>query len=316
VLWLNIGDTYAGGKCGRDDSGNSGKFGGPRLTPKDTPIPAGFGPKNLMMIPARVAIALQEDGWILRSDIIWHKPTAMPEAVLDRPTSAHEHIFLFAKNRRYYYDADAIREPLAAKTFTTFGTKHRPQGNDALGLVKSDNWGSSVEDRKPRLTSDGEIAGANKRNVWTVASQPFPGAHFAVMPEKLVEPCILAGSSPQACEQCGAPYERERGKTGQVSRREPAHVPGNTPTKTDSTGWAPSRFTTNYWRAACSCSDTTGSGQCVVLDPFMGSGTVALIAKQFGRSYLGIELNPEYIRIAQDRLASLPLSLWQTVNAM
>lgn len=314
VLWLNLGDTYANdNKWGGATSGKHGSalHGTNATSDRRT---TGLAPKNLVGIPWRVAFALQDDGWILRSDVIWHKPTAMPESVLDRPTSAHEHVFLFAKKKHYYYDADAIREPLAAKTFTTFGTKHRPQGNDALGLVKSDNWGSTVHERKPRLTGDGEIAGANKRNVWTVASQPFPGAHFAVMPEKLVEPCILAGSSPQACEHCGAPWQRITGKTGHVNKREPAHVPGNTATKTDNTGWVPSRLTTNQWEPTCTCSDNTGRGQCVILDPFAGSGTVLMVAKKQGRSYLGIELNHDYIRLAEDRLAGVPLSLWQEMS--
>lgn len=244
TCWINLGDSYANDqKWGGHPSGKHCKELHSMVRPKRF---TGLPGKNLLMIPARVAIALQEDGWWLRSDIIWAKPTAMPESVTDRPTTAHEHIFLLAKSEKYYYDADAIREPLKPKTFTTFGIKHHPQGNDRLGLVKSDNWGSTVAERQPRLAADGEIAGANKRDVWTVASQPYPEAHFATFPPKLIEPCILAGS-----------------RSG----------------------------------------DT-------ILDPFMGAGTVALVALQHQRQYLGIELNASYIDLARERIAVVQPRLW------
>src|SRR5690606_31209033 len=128
-------------------------------------------------IPWRVAFALQEDGWYLRSDIIWHKPAPIPESVTDRPTRAHEYIFLLTKNPRYYYDAEAIAEP----------------------AVSGPNVG-----QKPRM----ERPTRNKRSVWTIATQPYPEAHFATFPEKLVEPCILAGTSHMACPKCRAPWKR------------------------------------------------------------------------------------------------------------
>lgn len=247
TCWVNIGDTYAGGSRGRDDSGDGGKFGGPRIERKDNPIPAGFKKKDLMMIPARLAIALQDDGWWLRSDVIWFKPSAMPEPTADRPSRSHEHLFLLAKSERYFYNADAIREPLAPRTYTTFGAKFYALGNDSLGKVKGDNWNRSMEERKPRLNEDGSPAGANKRDVWTVASTGYPDAHFATMPPKLIEPCILAGSRP-----------------------------GD-----------------------------------VVLDPFMGAGTVALVSLRLQRQYLGIELNPEYVTLANKRIAEVQPVLWE-----
>lgn len=308
VLWLNLGDSYANDqKWGGHSSGKHRKELHSMTRPQRF---TGLPGKNLLMIPARVAIALQEDGWILRQDIIWHKPTAMPESVTDRPTTAHEHIFLFAKSEHYFYDAEAIREPLQPKTFTTYGARNTAgKGNDDLGGVKSDNWNRTVPIKKPKLTPAGDIAGANKRSVWTVASQPYPGAHFATMPPKLVEPCILAGTSPRACEYCGAPWQRRREKTGHVNRRESAHVPDNTETKTDSTGWAPTYKATNEWEPTCIC-DNEGSGRCVVLDPFMGAGTVALVALQHNRRYLGIELNPDYIELAKKRIAIVQPELW------
>lgn len=320
ICWINSGDTYAGGRRGRDDSGDGGKFGGPRIQLVDNPIPSGFKPKDLMMIPARLAIALQDDGWWLRSDIIWNKVTAMPESVADRPTSAHEHIFLLAKSERYYYDADAIREPLKPKTFTTFGTKHRGQGNDALGLVKSDNWGRTVTERKPKLDTAGEIAGANKRNVWSIAAQPYAEAHFATMAPKVVEPCILAGTSPRACEHCGSPWQRITVKElvpnpGGGTKRANTPSPNTevVPTSVFRTGMSHINHTAG-WMPTCTCKDNTGLGKCIVFDPFMGAGTTAKVALEQGRNYLGIELNPEYIKLAKKRIETLQPTLWGSIG--
>lgn len=311
TFWLNIGDSYCSQAGSQVDSSYVSREGSQRGAwngQSRKPV-SGFKPKDLMMIPARVAIALQEDGWYLRSDIIWHKLTAMPESVSDRPTSAHEHVFLLAKSERYFYDADAIREPLRPKTYTTFGIAHHAQGNDALGMVKSDNWGRTVAERKPKLAADGQPAGANKRNVWPIASQPYSEAHFATMPPKLIEPCILAGTSPRTCEHCGAPWERVIVATGHVNQREPAHAPFTTPTKTDSTGWAPLHKATNDWQSTCKCANE-GMGKAVVLDPFMGAGTVALVSIRLQRDYLGIELNPSYVELIKKRIAEVQPTLW------
>jgi site-specific DNA-methyltransferase (adenine-specific) len=217
TLWLNLGDSYATNgvyikswterhpekthlhtknseRYGRDKKG----FRGGEYSIKG---------KDLVGIPWRVAFALQADGWYLRQDIIWSKPNPMPESITDRCTKAHEYIFLLSKNKKYYYDNEAIKED--AKTLPTT---------------------------------------RNKRSVWTVTTKPFKGAHFAVFPEKLIEPCVLAG-----CPANG-----------------------------------------------------------VVLDPFLGSGTTAMVAKQFNRRYVGIELNPEYLAIAQRRVAGVQLDMLRT----
>jgi len=151
-------------------------------------------PKDLIGMPWRVAFALQSDGWWLRSDIIWSKPNPMPESVTDRPTSAHEHIFLLAKNRKYYYDAAAIREPAQygeqhANKATSWGMnrKHPNKANVADYAFAGDNHTCHK--------SDGGQFERNKRNVWTVATKPYPEAHFAVFPDSLIEPCVLAGSA-------------------------------------------------------------------------------------------------------------------------
>ena len=308
TLWVNMGDSYARGRLGRDDSGERGKFAGPRLETRERST--GLPDKNLLGMPWRLAFALQDQGWILRSEIIWHKPTAMPESVTDRPSKAHETIFLLAKRERYFYDADAIREPLKPKTYTTFGNHPTPnKGNDALGMVKSDNWNRTTQVRTPRLTADGIIAGANKRSVWTVASQPYPESHFATFPPKLIEPCILAGTSPIACEICSSPWSRITEATGHTNRREAAHAPFSNATKTDSTGWQPVRYGTDRWQPTCKC-EQQGTGTCVVLDPFMGAGTVALVALQHHRHYIGIELNPAYVALAEKRIREVQPVLW------
>ena len=159
TLWLNLGDSYD------------------RKS------------KNLLGIPWRVAFALQDDGWILRSDIIWHKRTAMPESVKDRPTNAHEHLFLFAKSPRYYYDADAIAEPLSEVTVADIARRKTLNNKGTLGGVRADLGRS----RSEYVRADGM---RNSRDVWTIATQPFPGAHFATFPPELPERCIQAGCKP------------------------------------------------------------------------------------------------------------------------
>jgi len=236
TVFLNLGDSYwnsngyarASAKWQR--KGRNDAPANDRRLPKHDILKV----KDLIGIPWRVAFALQADGWYLRSDIVWHKPNPMPEIVADRPTRAHEYIFLLSKSPRYYYDAYAIREP----------------------TVKDEN------------------ATRNKRSVWTIAVQPSPGAHFAVFPEKLVEPCILAGTSPKACPKCRAPWKRvvERERTGE------------------------------RWEPTCTCENNDGSGKCIVLDPFAGSGTTLLVAERLGREGVGIEINPEYVEMAKRRL--------------
>lgn len=185
TLWLNLGDSYANdskwggqtsGKHARSLHGDSGI--GRRKTN------TGLKSKDLMGIPWRVALALQADGWYLRSDIIWHKPNPMPESVTDRPTKSHEYLFLLAKSDRYYYDADAIKEP-ASDT----GRVNGREGRDELEAARPP--GSA-----PRTLAriDYSNRGRNKRSVWTVPTQPFAGAHFACFPPALIRPCILAGA--------------------------------------------------------------------------------------------------------------------------
>lgn len=256
TLWLNMGDSYAGGKIGRADAernnvdGFSGgqKFKGESFSKR--PVPDDFKPKDLMGMPWRLAFALQADGWYLRSDIIWHKPNPMPESVTDRPTKSHEYIFLLSKSEQYFYDADAIRTPATCETLSVPSgwavgeanhsavAHNRPQENGKRkswpsGGLESGSGGMKGD--APRTT---DPAGANKRSVWTVATEAYSEAHFATFPRALIVPCVLAGSRA-----------------------------GN-----------------------------------IVFDPFMGSGTTALVAKENGRRYLGCELNPAYKMLQDERL--------------
>jgi len=189
TLWLNIGDSYTSGNRGYRAPDKKNPARAMSVRP-DTPN--GLKPKDLIGVPWRLAFELQKIGWYLRSDIVWHKPNAMPESVKDRPTRSHEYLFLFSKSEQYFYDYKAVREE----------------------------------------------NGRNRRSVWNINTQGFPGAHFATFPPKLIEPCIQAATRP-----------------------------GD-----------------------------------FVLDPFFGSGTVGVVSQQLSRNYVGVELNPEYIAIASDRL--------------
>jgi len=244
TLWLNIGDSYSGGVSGRNDMDDAslarraaaygtgrGEGAGPREKAKPRPVPAGYKPKDLLMIPAMLALALRADGWFLRADIIWHKPNPMPESVTDRPTSAHEHVFLLTKQARYFYDAAAIAEE----------SEYPPGSRDD---VKRGGFNGKGSDPKGQAAFRAIRETRNARNVWTIATQPYSGAHFATMPPALAERCIKAGS-----------------KAGD-------HV----------------------------------------LDPFGGAGTTGLVADRLGRRATLLELNPEYARLARDRItADAPL---------
>jgi DNA modification methylase len=175
TLWLNLGDSYAGSGAGGGGNNKGNERGQHDLMAVcGRPRPSeSVKPKDLVGIPWRVAFALQADGWYLRSDIIWSKPNPMPESVTDRPTKAHEYLFLLAKSERYYYDAAAIAE----------------------AAIRAGDWNNATpqhaEYAMSRVVRVGDMR--NKRSVWTVATMPYSGAHFATFPEALIEPCVLAG---------------------------------------------------------------------------------------------------------------------------
>jgi len=232
TLWLNLGDCYANTKIGNTETRKNPNVVTDTFRKK---IPSSLKPKDLVGIPWRVALALQADGWYLRQDIIWAKPNPMPESVTDRCTKNHEYIFLLAKNEKYYYDNDAIREPQKESSLRRLETGWH--GDNKRGWPGSDhnNMDRYMGKTKEEIES---LPGRNKRSVWTVTTKPFKDAHFAVFPQELIEPCIKAGSA--------------KGDT--------------------------------------------------VLDPFFGSGTTGVVAQYHNREYIGIELNPEYVKMAEKRI--------------
>lgn len=299
TLWLNLGDSYAGsngnGWKQTIASTNASNAGG-----ENEDFRARIGrddgylkPKDLVGIPWRVALALQEDGWFLRQDIIWHKPNPMPESVTDRCTRAHEYIFLLSKKGHYFFDSEAIKEP-AKYAFDNRGER----ADKRKGVISNAMHGSTGSMR-------------NKRSVWTVNTKPFKEAHFAVFPTELIEPCIKAGTSEKGCcASCGSPYERILEKTriqrSELPEDDPRYRPNNNEGEdAESNGKTEPVFTdtkTLGWEKSCKC-ETEDIVPCTVLDTFFGSGTTGVVSMRLGRSYLGCELNPEYAKIATKRLA-------------
>ena len=228
TLWLNIGDSYYNYRPGKGQGLVKQTVS---KTKQDLPDKCarrgnkldGLKEKDLIGIPWMLAFALRQDGWYLRQDIIWHKPNPMPESVKDRCTKSHEYIFLLSKNKKYYYDNEAIKEP--AKDW---GTRDRSNG-------KYHNSGSGLS---PHSGLTKSYKRKNKRSVWSITNKPYKGSHFAVFPPDLVEICIKAGSK-----------------------------------KND-----------------------------IILDPFMGSGTTAMVSKSLGRYYLGCELHEDYGNLIKDRV--------------
>lgn len=230
TVWLNYGDAYAAAAGPQTPNAppSRNKRDGSEVPKATRRPPAGLKPKDLMGLPWRVAFALQDDGWFLRSDIVWHKPNPMPESVTDRPTKAHEYLFLLAANGDYFYDAEAIKEKASDNTHSrgkgttpkgmlwpAIGEKHRNAGGHVHSGVPMKVAGRPRQNESfQAATSAAIVPYRNKRTVWTVPTQPTSEAHFATFPEALVEPCIQAGTSAHGqCPSCGAPWERELERT-------------------------------------------------------------------------------------------------------
>lgn len=260
TLWVNIGDSYAGSGKGRYKDGHCDTKGWKQDSNKGTIVGklsktrAGeLKPKDLIGIPWMLAFALRSRGWFLRQDIIWYKPNPMPESVRDRCTKAHEYIFLLSKSSHYYFDSEAIAEPVADATVKRLAQDIDAQkgavwpGYEARLKAKAPRYGgnkyTATPDKFYRTKSGNAYqprAKRNKRDVWTVSTKACKEAHFATFPPDLIQPCILAG-----CPEGG-----------------------------------------------------------IVLDPFMGSGTVGIVSRQLYRNYVGCELNPEYQKMAERRIAN------------
>jgi DNA modification methylase len=300
TCWVNLGDSYATRWGSQRAEGRRGMEDNERS--RGGPVVAGLKEKDLVGIPWRVAFALQADGWWLRSEIIWHKPSPMPESVTDRPTKAHEQLFLLAKAERYFYDADAIREDNsdAENNLARAGLIKRASPKD-LAIRAADGNGLNPASE----TAYGQ-GGRNKRSVWTIPSAPFSEAHFATFPPALVEPCLKAGTSERgACPACGAPWRRAVAETFVASS---GHLKGGQKGLYEhfASGWAqcrPGRIESETlgWAPTCACA--AGEPRpCVALDPFAGAGTVGLVADRLGRDAILVDLKPEYAAMAERRI--------------
>jgi site-specific DNA-methyltransferase (adenine-specific) len=253
-LWLNLGDTFS-------------------RHPGD-----GASTKSLVLAPERLALAMINDGWILRSKVIWAKPNPMPTSVRDRLSCTWEVVYFFVKSRRYYFDLDSIRIPHRGRR--TKGHSQRAAWSvpgDWRGPSSGTNSGL---DRLKASGLPGHPLGKNPGDVWTIPTAGYRGAHHAVFPEQLVRVPLLASCPKQVCAGCGVPWTRDADRTANLVVGEPSEL-----------------------RQRCGCSPTTGYRPGVVVDPFMGSGTTAIVAEAHGREWLGIELNPEFAALAMERIA-------------
>jgi len=325
TLWVNLGDSYMSHPPGsKDNLNHMGGFQGKRLrdhaeyqdaldginTPRE--LSDGLKDKDLVGVPWRVALALQADGWWLRRDIIWHKPNPMPESVTDRCTTAHEYVFMFTKTSRYFYDADAIREPCVSgpsdirkmeEQKSRISAKHLTHDSGPLAAA---NPNSNIGKKR----GVGSPYGRNRRSVWLIATEPYKGAHFATWPEDLVEIMIKAGTSEKGCcPACGNPWvkilarERIPDRRYRVQKRpndtiEIAHGPD---------GRAGNRYLTNLWSTGWepSCACNQPPVRCTVMDIFSGSGTTGAVANRLGRDYIGIDLGTKYLELAKARILGM-----------
>jgi DNA modification methylase len=310
TLWLNLGDSYAGGgTIGRNDTTpealtqraakyGTGQGAGSAVGAQGQRKPAsGHKQKDLLGIPWLVAFALRADGWYLRSEIIWAKPNPMPESVTDRPTKAHEQVFLLSKQARYFYDAKAVAEPASDTTGTVRFSTRRATG---MSVDASGNEGRASSEQDARGDT------RNRRSVWTIASQPYSGAHFATMPPDLAETCIKAGSSERGqCPTCGAPWVRqvETERVKDPTRHSGRAKVGCTDRQDGDMPRMLSTVTTTGWAQSCACPVHQPVPQ-MILDPFLGAGTTALVADRLQRNCTGVELNPTYAALARDRINS------------
>jgi DNA modification methylase len=319
TVWLNLGDSYNGsGKAGSNPEyqAKHTEFGKPSKEKSRFGMPTNIKelkPKDLIGIPWRVAFALQADGWWLRQDIIWHKPNPMPESVTDRCTKAHEYIFLLTKSAKYFYEAEAIREPQNGTAHSRgkgITPKSQPMGQ---GIKANNSFHAATA-----LWHESPDSKRNRRSVWTITTKPFKGAHFATFPPELPDICIKAGTSEKGCcPECGSPWVRLVEKTGATNERARKDVGDYFPDKGGNPSgirslsgatYTSQRIATNFWRPTCTHNHEPVP--CIVLDPFAGAGTVGVVAEKLGRAFVGIELNPEYVAMAERRINNVqPLLL-------
>jgi hypothetical protein len=269
-----------------------------------------------------IAIEDEPHLFALASGVLTHNSNPMPESCQDRPTKAHEYLFLLAKSEKYWYDADAIREPALLASY-------KSDMPDTTGKAINDTLGNMVRTTPQGRTCGAHPAGRNKRTVWSIATKPYKAAHFAVMPEALVEPCLLAGCPARVCAECGEPWVRvvERvkgdsetenrpkaiGQAGYGSSTSTLSLSGNGSYEWSKRG---SKTKTLHFAPTCQCCPLPSTKEAtrpgIVLDPFFGSGTVGVVAMKHKRDYTGAELNPDYIELARQRLNQTQPALFAT----
>ena len=310
TVWLNMGDTYAHDRP-RGHYGDQGDLStgahGEKIPVRDWSCWK-LKKKDLVGMPWRVALALQADGWWLRSDIIWHKPNPMPGSAIDRPANAHEYVFLLTKSAKYYYDYFAMREKSANTEHTRERYKYKPSAAKKHAENKDTNV--SNIDFAEYFVSDGY---RNKRSVWTIAPESYSDAHFAAFPQKLVEPMILGGTSEAGCcPECGNPWIRILEK---VVLPPPDRQNNNTfktyPEGRHGTGASTLRNEVRRETVGFepTCEHEHEPVGCMVLDPFSGTSVVGRVAIKHRRRFIGVELNPEYIKMAQKRTSNVQVAL-------
>jgi DNA modification methylase len=331
TLWLNLGDSYAGSWGSYHPHSPPGKHGQrlketsrwnrPAYSSQEFLPPTakckGLKPKDLCGIPWRVAFALQADGWYLRSDIIWSKPNPMPESITDRPTKAHEYLFLLAKSEKYFYDAEAIAGPVADSTIERWGNGGKRFAGQNAYFMKRDGGKHIGQLGSTGMPPNGT---RNRRTVWEINTQPHRGgAHFATFPEALVQPCIAAGTSEHGCcRECGAPWGRI--VSSQSSQRQ---TPWNGAGRKNGcpaggghygrTGTWSVVSETIGWQPTCRCPPADPV-PCIVFDPFAGTGTVGEVAFKMGRRFILADL--KYHNLMRQRIPPMAeLLLSEVENA-
>lgn len=325
VIWVVIGDSYKRGTAG-SRKGNFGRaargIGIPDIARDTRARTPGAKDKDLLGIPWLLAFALRDDGWYLRSDVIWAKTNPMPGSQRDRCTSSHEYVFMLAKQERYFYDDIPIREPFAdarmgrdgGKTLSKRNVGGRtdgfttPGGIDPSangGRTKRDVW-QLPEEMWGQFLRWLEEHDPGMTDIWRLSNKPFPAAHFAVFPPELVEPMILASTSAKACSECGAQWRRLTDRLKLPDR--PNRVQGRDGDSLDLAHGSDGRTGNRHSIATITtgfeptCEHGDDEARCMVLDPFAGAGTTGKVAVSLGRDFLGFELSPKYVEMARDRI--------------
>lgn len=319
VCFLNIGDSYANGSSGGQNNFSSSTLSGgkgmrdPFNKRELSKMGDGLKPKDMMLIPQRLALALQADGWWVRSDIIWAKPNPMPESVTDRPTKSHEYIWLLAKSKDYFWDQEAVREAIKDVTIQRLGQNNFANQKGGAKDPKTGNRSErrTLENLKERYSKEGvwddrftgyelwkeKGIGRNIRTVWEIPTQPYSGAHYATYPEELVLRCLKAAISERGCcPKCGKQWERmiDRMSPGKHESEKQTVDSGRGNGGDRSKHAEPSVNLTTGFRP--SCSHDLPPVPATILDPFAGSGTTLLVAKRMGLNAIGLDLSYQYLR--------------------